>query len=91
MFKQRVMVYYNLHKNMWSIKSLKTGRVFGHANTVILSDVKPKVSESGRQRVLNTKQKNVHAGIVGTLESTIDAIYIIKDYDEITYNPYKYR
>ena len=91
MFKTRVMVYFNLHKNLWSIKSLKTGLVIGHAETVILSDVKPRVSEAGRQKVLETKQKNVHAGIVGTLESTRDAIYIIKDFDEITYNPYKYK
>lgn len=91
MFKQQVMVYFNLHRKLWSIKSLKTGLVIGHAKTVILSDVKPRVSEAGRQKVLETKQKNVHAGIVGTLESYKDYKESLKDYDEITYNPYKYK
>lgn len=85
----KVFVYFNLHKKLWSIKSLKTGRVIAHANTVQLKDVKFKVSEAGRQRVLKEKRKNVHAGVVGTL--------IAKDFffhptllnDVISYNPYK--
>lgn len=90
----RVFVYYNLHKHLWSIRSLDTGRVIGHERIVILSDAKPRVSEAGRLRVLKEKQKNVHAGIVGTLKT-------IKPYNnfeesisnckQITYNPYKYK
>ena len=90
----RVFVYFNLHKKLWSIKSLDTGRVIGHENIVILKDAKPRVSEAGRLRVLKEKQKNVHAGIVGTLKT-------IKPYNnfeesisnckQITYNPYKYK
>ena len=91
MFKQRVMVYYNLHKGLWSVKSLKTGLVIGHSNIVILSDVEPRVSKAGRERVLREKRKNVHAGIVGTLESYKDYKESLEDYDEITYNPYKYK
>lgn len=86
---ERVFVYFNLHKKVWSIKSLKTGRVIAHANTVQLKDVTFKVSEAGRQRVLKEKRKNVHAGVVGTL--------VAKDFffhpgllnEVISYNPYK--
>lgn len=66
----RVFVYYNLHTSKWSIKALEGGHkglVIGHASIVKLDNVVPKVSEFGRQRVLSTKQKNVHAGLVGEL------------------------
>jgi hypothetical protein len=56
MLNQRVMVYFNLHRGLWSIKSLKTGLVIGHSNTIILRDVEPKVSEAGRQRVIKEKK-----------------------------------
>jgi hypothetical protein len=90
MLNQRVMVYFNLHRKLWSIKSLKTGLVIGHSNTIILSDVEPKVSEAGRQRVINTKQKNVHAGLTGTLKSVKELKHSLENFKEITYNPYKY-
>jgi len=45
------------------------GRVVGWASTVLLSDVTPKVSEAGRQRVLREKRKNVHAGMGGYLSA----------------------
>jgi hypothetical protein len=57
MLNQRVMVYFNLHRGLWSIKSLKTKLVIGHSNTIILRDVEPKVSEAGRQRVIKEKKK----------------------------------
>jgi hypothetical protein len=67
----KVFVYFNLHRKLWSIKALEgpdKGHVIGHSLTVILADVRWKVSEAGRQRVLREKKKNVHAGAVGTLE-----------------------
>jgi len=66
---QRVFVYRNLHQDCWSVKSKETGRVVAHADRVELSDVEFKVSEPGRQRVLKEQSKNVHAGLVGTLEN----------------------
>lgn len=68
----RVFTYFNLHKKCWSIKALEgefKGRVIAHAKRVILKDCTFKVSEAGRQRVLRTKRKNVHAGVVGTMYS----------------------
>lgn len=84
-----VFVYRNLHKNCFSCKSIKTGRVIHHADSVLLYDAKFVVSEKGRQRVIKEKRKNVHAGVRGKLV-TID-----KDIDEqgmlgVTYDPYSY-
>lgn len=105
----RVYVYYNLHSHKWSIKALEgkdKGLVIAHAKYVKLSQVVPKVSEAGRQRVLRDKQKNVHAGLTGLLEEVgvVDwkkegydvKLYIPivpKEFDSreiLTYNPYKY-
>jgi hypothetical protein len=66
----KVFVYYNLHTSKWSIKALEgehKGLVIGHASIVKLDNVSPKVSQKGRERVLKTKRKNVHAGLVGDL------------------------
>ena len=90
----RVFVYYNLHKHLWSIKALEgpeKGRVIAHARYVTLDNVKPKVSEAGRQRVLRERRKNVHAGLVGTWVTGSEALGRIHGpVEPITYNPYKY-
>lgn len=69
----KVFVYFNLHRKVFSIKALEgpsKGRVIGHAHTVALRDVTAKVSQAGRARVLREQKKNVHAGMVGTLDAT---------------------
>lgn len=63
--KQRVQVYYNLHKSCWSIRDKKTRRVIDHLTALALCNCEFKVSEAGRQRVLRTKRKNVHAWVEG--------------------------
>ena len=85
--RMRVFVYFNLHKKLWSIKDLKTGKVIGRIDSVYLQDCEMKVSQAGRKRVLKEKRKNVHAGIVGTWDYR--DIHKIEG-TEITYNPYKY-
>lgn len=88
----RVFVYFNLHKKCWSVRALEgdcKGCVVSHADVVYLRDASPKVLESGRQRVLREKQKNVHAGIIGYIVLPQD---FEGDSDKsITYNPYKYK
>lgn len=67
----KVFVYRNLHQQCWSVKSLygrHYGRVILHCTAVDLSQAFFKVNEKGRQRVLDEKSKNVHAGVVGYLE-----------------------
>lgn len=92
----RVFVYWNLHRNLWSVKALEgpdKGRVVLRSNEVFLAHAEGKVSEAGRQRVLREKKKNVHAGIVGDLVWDNLALHkkLIKSVgDTITYNPYRY-
>jgi len=86
MIGERVFIYRNLHKKCYSVKSLKTGRVIAHVDSIDLIDVTFKVSQAGRQRVLNERRKNVHAGVVGYVANPI-----INDRPiDVTYNPYKY-
>jgi len=58
-----VEVYRNLTKNCLSVRC--EGRVIAHVNHIWLEDCKFVVREKGRQKVLETKQKNVHAFIKG--------------------------
>jgi hypothetical protein len=70
----RVFVYFNLHRKCWSIKALDgaaRGRVVAHASEVSIADATFKVSEAGRARVIDEQRKNVHAGIVGTLQDVV--------------------
>ena len=99
----QVYVYYNLHKHAWSIKALagkSKGLVIGYAKSVYLGNVKPKVSEAGRQRALREQQKNIHAGLVGDLLCVTDDSNLWRDYPymgsthvtqdtrRVTYDPY---
>jgi hypothetical protein len=84
----KVRVYYNLHKHMLSIQSKGENgwRVISHESSVALREVKFKVSEAGRQRVLREKQKNVHAFIEGTL---VQGDEEISADTPVSYNPYR--
>lgn len=90
---QMVKVYFNLHKKMFSIKDVKTGLVVGHSDQVTLTDAVFKVSQAGRERVLREKKKNVHAFVIGSLESlsNFNMDTLINDFDmsPAYYNPYK--
>ena len=64
----KVFVYWNLHKNVWSVKAMSgelKGKVVAHSDRVTLFNATPKVSQAGRLRVIKEQRKNVHAGIVG--------------------------
>jgi hypothetical protein len=66
----KVFAYFNLHRKTWSLRGedgLERGYVVAHAHAVELADCTFKVSEASRQKVIRDQQKNVHAGIVGTL------------------------
>ena len=88
--KQRVNVYRNLQKKMWSVR--QGGRVIFHCNRIILKDVKFFVQAAGRARVLREKRKNVHAYVSGYL-SNVKEVNKYPDNDnwaEVTYDPYKH-
>ena len=83
----RVYVYWNLHKDLFSVR--KDGRVRRHANLVQLRNVKFSVSEAGRQRVLASKNKNVHAGLRGD-DCATSPEFKTRGWRRITYDPYRF-
>jgi hypothetical protein len=93
----RVFVYMNRHATkanngvpVYSVKAMEgpdKGRVIMRSPHVMLGDVRPKVSQAGRLRVLREGRKNVHAGLVGTL---IHTALVPFHGSKITYNPHKY-
>ena len=88
----KVFVYFNLHKNVFSLQSRNKdnyGLVQGHASHVILKNVKFVVREGGRQRVLKEKKKNVHAGVVGEVVQGLPEGNVSVLEFPVTYNPYQ--
>ena len=87
-----VQVYRNLkYKNeaVYSIRSINSGLVLGHATTLLLSTCNFVVSQVGRKRVLREKRRNVHAWI----EGSFDIIHagdenIFSNGIPVRYNPY---
>lgn len=83
----RVYVYWNLHKDRYSVR--RGTRVQRHADFVHLENVKFSVSESGRQRVIREKRKNVHAGVRGEDRAPKTAPST-RGWRRITYDPYRF-
>lgn len=86
----KVAVYFNLHKKTFSIKALEganKGRVIDYSDDVTIENAMFKVSQAGRNRVLQEKRKNVHAYVIGELKSSSEAAICG---EKITYNPYLY-
>lgn len=89
-YSKPVKVYRNLNaRHSWNRYSIQQGGlVVAHADTIVLCDVSFVVNEAGRQRVLRTQRKNVHAFAVGIPR------YCCGTYGtplplKVSYNPYK--
>jgi hypothetical protein len=88
----RVIVYKNLRRGDWSIATATgrdgtgRGKVIGHAETVALAAVVFHVSESGRQRVIRAKAREVHAWAIGDIVDSVPPGLATR---EVTYNPYR--
>lgn len=80
-----VRVYRNLHRKCLSIKQ---GVVRCHAPYIFLRDVKFLVNEKIRDRVRETKRKEVHAYVMGYIENPAIVGDLIPEHS-IFYNPYK--
>jgi hypothetical protein len=81
-----VQIYRNLHKKCLSVR--QNGIVKCHTQSIILKFCQFRVSEKGRQKVLATKRKNVHAWVLGWLYLNPNSEN--KDSGTpVTYNPYK--
>lgn len=82
---KRVYVYWNLHKNMYSVR--EHGIVQAHVDAVQLRDVTFAVSEAGRRRVLREGRKNVHAGLRGKRDR--GRAWDTRGWRRVVYDPYK--
>lgn len=85
---QIVEVYRNLTNGCLSIRDYKTKKVLAHAINVELQGVTFKVSQKGRERVLSTGHKDVHAFAIGRFMGNPDAF---TGQTRVTYNPYKFK
>ena len=81
----QVRVYWNLHRKCFSVQH--KGRVVLHAEQVGLKGVTFKVNENGRQRVLSSKRKEVHAYVCGELCEIDEAVTDV-ELRYVSYNPY---
>lgn len=79
-----VKLYWNLHRVCWSVQH--KGLVVDHATQAMVKDATFKVRESGRQRVIQEKKKNVHAFVCG---ERVNAMPSDPPWIRISYNPYK--
>ena len=83
----KIEVYRNLHKNCWSVRNTKTGKVIDHVPYICIKDAKLVVRPAGRAKVLLEKRKNVHAFIRGTAALSLELEQPTNK--QISYNPYK--
>lgn len=91
MNKAKYYIYWNLHKNCYSVRY--RGKVIGHYNALVATNVRFSVSEKGRQRVLAEQRKNVHAFVVADRIFPKTDPYMLLDvqhFESVKYNPYKY-
>jgi hypothetical protein len=88
-------VYRNLHKKCWSVqhKTPQGWRLLAHMQSLACANVTFSVSEAGRQRVLSSGRKNVHAYVctddISYTEGVGDNSHI-DGWEEITYDPRKH-
>lgn len=89
---QRVQVYRNLNRpgTTYSIRDKKTGLVLGHAKHILLNNCIFRVNQVGRQKVVETKHKSIHAwveGHFGVIHAGDDDLF--SKGPTVRYDPYK--
>jgi hypothetical protein len=84
---EHVDVYRNLHTTGFSIRDSKTKQVLCHADYVSLEHCTFHVGEKSRQKVVQDKERSIHAYVKGTLKSLLPLAELHGDI--IYYNPYQ--
>lgn len=84
-YRKKVWCYRNLHRSCYSM--IQNSLVVGHSDFLMLSDVAFVVREAGRQRVLSSGKKNVHAFATGIVCESVPAEINGADFCPIRYNP----
>jgi hypothetical protein len=89
MNKAKYYIYWNLHKDCYSVRY--KGKVIGHYDSLVAANVRFRVSEKGRQRVLAECRKNVHAFVVADkIFPKADPMELldVSHFESVRYNPY---
>ena len=86
-------IYFNLHKMVFSVQAFdsdkKGWRLYKHTPELLAKGVTLKVSETGRQRVIQEKRKNVHAFVICDEIADVKLCDEVKMVSNCTYNPYR--
>lgn len=93
---KKVRIYKNLHKKLYSLQEKIDGswRVKHHKEVIVCHNPSFIVYQSGRQRVIREKRKNVHAYICGNVDvstniSSSELDSMLTKFVRVSYNPYK--
>lgn len=88
----RVEVYKNLRNGLMSVREC-SGRVLTHEQSVFIAAPRFVVQPAGRAKVLQTRQKNVHAFVrgecLGFSEGCLRDFVGWEQWARASYNPYK--
>ncbi len=89
---KRSQVYFNLHKRCFSVQ--QGGKVYAHADGVMLENVRFNVAKAGQRKVRETGRKNVHARVSGYSFEAMEPIIphwatAENGWNRASYNPYK--
>ena len=87
--KQRVRVYYNLHKKCLSVMDKKTRLVIDHVDSIQLDNVKFIVSAAGLARLRRRKRKSVIAFVEGDYTfKNVKKVIDDPKWQSVYFNPY---
>lgn len=87
--RQRVRVYYNLHKKCLSVMDKKTRLVVDHVDSIQLDNVKFIVSAAGLARLRRRKRKSVIAFVEGDYTSkNVKKVIDGPEWQRVYFNPY---
>ena len=88
-YSRPVQVYRNLHRACWSVR--QDGLVKAYTDIVHLTDARFVVNDKGRDRVVLTKSKGVHAWLKGIIHPKPERVRAFGDerWRRVVYNPYK--
>ena len=65
----RVQVYFNLHKRLFSVVDMSTGRVVEHTDQIVIDSPAFVVQKAGHERAVRERRRNVHAYVRGAPRS----------------------
>tara|TARA_Y100001938_G_C7989892_1_gene378905 strand:+ start:355 stop:759 length:405 start_codon:yes stop_codon:yes gene_type:complete len=92
MSDMKVRVYWNLHKDIWSVVYCKSGLVIDYVKYLTLLDAYFVVWLSGQNRAREEGKKNVHAFAVGYMSefslSTSEKLKFEFGMSRVKYNPF---